>query len=252
MDFRVPEIGEGVYEAEFVAWMVKVGDKVKRGQNLMEVMTDKAAMEVPSPFAGTITGLRAEPGQQIKVGDVVLTYDGTGQSAEKETPVAAARYEPKMESAKTKSITSEATVSDGHSAQRKRNGASVPTEKPGLVVKAAPSVRYLARKMGIDLNRIQGSGPQGRILLDDLSHVLAAPETSSRDSEPAEPRPDYGKPGTRIKLQGVRRKIAEHMAHAKRTIPHYSYIDEYDVTALVALRESLREPCNRLGVKLTY
>src|SRR5262249_13203894 len=79
MDFRLPELGEGVYEAELVAWLVKVGDAVKRGQNLMEGLTDKATMEVPSPFAGSITGLRAEPGQSIKVGDIALTYSPTGQ-----------------------------------------------------------------------------------------------------------------------------------------------------------------------------
>src|SRR5712692_7749025 len=82
MDFHLPELGEGVYEAELVAWLVKVGDSVKRGQNLMEVLTDKASMEVPSPFAGSITGLRAEPGQQIKVGDVVLTYSPAGERIE--------------------------------------------------------------------------------------------------------------------------------------------------------------------------
>src|SRR5437868_7929343 len=79
MDFRLPELGEGVYEAELVAWLVKIGDTVKRGQNLMEVLTDKASMEVPSPFAGSITDLRAEPGQQVKIGDIVLTYSPTGQ-----------------------------------------------------------------------------------------------------------------------------------------------------------------------------
>src|SRR5437588_13017984 len=78
MDFRLPELGEGVYEAELVAWLVKAGDSVKRGQSLIEVLTDKASMEVPSPFVGTITGLMAQPGQVIKVGDVVLAYEQVG------------------------------------------------------------------------------------------------------------------------------------------------------------------------------
>src|SRR5919204_6625910 len=80
MDFRLPELGEGVYEAELVAWLVKPGDTVKRGQNLMEVLTDKATMEVPSPFVGTITALKAEPGQQLKVGEAVLSYAPAGQA----------------------------------------------------------------------------------------------------------------------------------------------------------------------------
>src|ERR671929_277257 len=91
MDFSLPEIGEGVYEAELVGWLVQPGEAVKRGQTLMEVMTDKATMEVPSPFVGTVTGLRAEPGQQIKVGDVVLTYEGgDGSTPERPTKPAEA------------------------------------------------------------------------------------------------------------------------------------------------------------------
>jgi 2-oxoisovalerate dehydrogenase E2 component (dihydrolipoyl transacylase) len=80
-DFRIPELGEGVYEAEFVSWLVKVGQTVKRGQPLMEVLTDKATMEVPSPFAGTIAFLNAEPGQKVKVGEVILTYTAVGETA---------------------------------------------------------------------------------------------------------------------------------------------------------------------------
>src|SRR5689334_3197913 len=86
MEFRLPELGEGVYEAELVAWHVKDGDSVKRGQNLMEVLTDKATMEVPSPFSGTITELDAAPGDQLKVGQVVLSYAGVGQAEETAPP----------------------------------------------------------------------------------------------------------------------------------------------------------------------
>ena len=83
MDFALPDIGEGVYEAELTAWLVKPGDVVRRGQNLMEVLTDKAAMEVPSPFVGAVTNLRAAPGQKVRVGEVVLSYNPTGQPAPK-------------------------------------------------------------------------------------------------------------------------------------------------------------------------
>jgi pyruvate dehydrogenase E2 component (dihydrolipoamide acetyltransferase)/2-oxoisovalerate dehydrogenase E2 component (dihydrolipoyl transacylase) len=111
-------------------------------------------------------------------------------------------------------------------------------------------VRLLARKLGIDLSRVRGSGPDGRILIEDLSPHLAPAAEGQRPA--AEPRPEYGTPGTRIKVQGVRRKIAEHMVLAKRTIPHYTYVDECDVTELVRLRESLRETYARAGLKLTY
>jgi pyruvate dehydrogenase E2 component (dihydrolipoamide acetyltransferase)/2-oxoisovalerate dehydrogenase E2 component (dihydrolipoyl transacylase) len=237
MDFRLPEIGEGVYEAELINWLVKPGDPVKRGQNIMEVMTDKATMEVPSPFAGTITALQAEPGQQLKVGQVVLTYTPAGQ-AEEVTParkVESPVREPSLTSASVKSS----------------NGPSFAPARPDLPVKAAPSVRYLARKLGIDLARVRGTGPGGRILVGDLTPHVARADGESQPAPP-EPRPDYGTPGTRLKLQGLRRKIADHLVHAKRTAPHYTYVDECDVTDLVKLREALRDPYGRAGVKLTY
>jgi 2-oxoisovalerate dehydrogenase E2 component (dihydrolipoyl transacylase) len=229
MDFRVPELGEGLYEAELVAWLVKPGDTVKRGQSLMEVMTDKATAEVPSPFAGTIAALQAEPGQTIKVGQVILSYTEAGAAAPVEAPTPAA---PALVPAASP------------------NGPVRPAVRSELPVKAAPSVRYLARKLGIDLGQVHATGPEGRILLEDLTpRMQPATPTAPR---PAEPRPDFGKPGTRIKLQGLRKRIAEHMVLSKQTIPHYSYIDECDVSELVRLRDGLRDTYARAGVKLTY
>jgi pyruvate dehydrogenase E2 component (dihydrolipoamide acetyltransferase)/2-oxoisovalerate dehydrogenase E2 component (dihydrolipoyl transacylase) len=231
MDFALPEIGEGVYEAELIQWLVKPGDAVKRGQNLLEVMTDKATMEIPSPFIGTIGELKAEPGSKIKVGQVILSYSG----AEQPVKVAVA--------AQTAAAARTAVAVNGP--VRSVVGGRVP-------VKAAPSVRYLARKLGVDLAAVEGSGPDGRVLLDDVT-ARYTPLPAGEERPAPEKRPaDFGKPGTRIKLQGLRRKIAEHMVHAKHTIPHYGYVEECDVTELVRLRESLREPFARAGVKLTY
>jgi pyruvate dehydrogenase E2 component (dihydrolipoamide acetyltransferase)/2-oxoisovalerate dehydrogenase E2 component (dihydrolipoyl transacylase) len=238
MDFRLPELGEGVYEAELVAWLVKPGDAVRRGQNLVEVLTDKATMEVPAPFAGTITALRAEPGQRVKVGDVVLAYDA-GDKANNQAPVP----EPARSAARVEARTP-ALRSDGPPAGNALSPAP-------LTIKAAPSVRYLARKLGVDLTRVHGTGPGGRVLIEDLS-AQVRPAAAEGTRPAAEPKPDYGRPGTRIKLQGVRRTIAEHMVRAKHTIPHYTYVDECDVTDLVRLRESLRETYSRADVKLTY
>jgi 2-oxoisovalerate dehydrogenase E2 component (dihydrolipoyl transacylase) len=232
MDFAVPELGEGVYEAELVAWLVKPGDSVKGGQALMEVLTDKATMEVPSRFSGRIGDLRAEPGQQIKVGQVVLTYTDdkeTRRQGDKETE-GNGKPQPKPESKSVK-IASQAS--------------------PTLAMKAAPSVRQMARKLGIDLGGVRGTGPEGRILVGDLTSLLSAP-TSEKRPATKEPAADYGTPGTRIKLIGLRRKIAEHMALSKRTIPHYSYVDECDVSELVRVRESLKDTYAAAGVKLTY
>ncbi len=233
MDFALPEIGEGVYEAELISWAVKPGDVVKPGDTLLEVMTDKATMEVPSPFAGRIGALLAEPGTKVKIGQIVLAYDKTDQAS---APALAARP------------TTVTTVQASNGSVSTR----IASANRGSV-KAAPSVRYLARKLGIDLTAIAGSGPEGRILLDDVTTRAQPLERSSVSTgKPVEARPDYGRPGTRIKLQGLRRRIAEHMVHAKHTIPHYSYIDECDVTDLVKMRESLRQTMAEKGVKLTY
>src|SRR5262249_9281249 len=124
------------------------------------------------------------------------------------------------------------------------NGSEVP-------VKAAPSVRYMARKLGIDINRVSGSGPQGRVLIEDLSRFVAPAKAPAAET-PRGPKPDYGKPGTRVKLQGLRRTIAERMVQSKRTIPHYTYVDECDVTELVRLRQGLRDAAAKAGVKVTY
>jgi pyruvate dehydrogenase E2 component (dihydrolipoamide acetyltransferase)/2-oxoisovalerate dehydrogenase E2 component (dihydrolipoyl transacylase) len=233
MDFKLPELGEGVYEAELVAWLVETGQTVKRGESLMEVLTDKATMEVPSPFAGTITGVQAQPGQRLKVGQVVLSFQPTGETAPD------AFNQP----AKVPTI---ATVQPALG--NRKNGPARTTVVNTATVKAAPSVRYLARKLGIDLHHVGGSGPEGRILIEDLtSHVQPA-----RGAKTQAEKQDYGRPRTRIKLQGLRRKIAERMVQSMQTIPHYGYVEECDVTDLVKLRESLKETYAQSGVKLTY
>jgi len=112
-------------------------------------------------------------------------------------------------------------------------------------------VRYLARKLGADLGTVHGSGPGGRVLIGDLA-ALVKPVEAASQPEVSDDHADYGKPGSRIKLQGLRRKIAEHMVLAKKTIPHYSYLDECDVSELVRLRDALRETYARAGIKLTY
>lgn len=236
MEFKLPEIGEGVYEAELVSWLVKPGDEVRRGQALMELMTDKATMEVPSPFGGTITELRAEPGQQIKVGEPCLSYEiGTvtnGASRSPELPTSAPQKQ-------------------GATPDRGLPSAPASVASPRRV-KAAPSVRLMARKLGIDLADIPGTGPEGRILMDDLAGssrrtaVIAPTPTAKATTK------QFGEPGTRVKIVGLRRRIAEQMVTAKRHIPHYSYVDEFDASDLVRLRNQLKEPLARSGVKLTY
>jgi pyruvate dehydrogenase E2 component (dihydrolipoamide acetyltransferase)/2-oxoisovalerate dehydrogenase E2 component (dihydrolipoyl transacylase) len=242
MDFKLPELGEGVYEAEAVRWLVQAGQPVRPGQTLLEVLTDKATMEVPAPFAGTVQDLLVEPGQKIAVGDVILHYDDKkGARASHPSPSGrGAGGEGKTESK------AKAPVAAPPPVPVRDNGPVA----GHAAVKAAPSVRLMARKLGIDLAQIRGTGPAGRILIDDL-----VPSVGNASGSPAAPKPpaaDYGKPGTRIKFVALRRMIAEHMVQSKRTIPHYSYVDECDVTDLVKLREGLKEAFAARGAKLTY
>jgi pyruvate dehydrogenase E2 component (dihydrolipoamide acetyltransferase)/2-oxoisovalerate dehydrogenase E2 component (dihydrolipoyl transacylase) len=255
MDFPLPPLGEGLLEVELVRWLVRPGDAVVRGQGLMEVLSDKASMEVPAPFAGTITSTVATPGAKLKVGQVVLSYNPVGdgvRSHAASAPIAA--KEPALAAATPRS-----GAEPRAELHKSTNGAAATAApaSPSRLPPASPSIRLLARKLGIDLNRIRGTGPGGRILTDDLAPFLR-PRTGIADK----PSPsasgtdvsklDFGIPGTRQKVVGLRRRIAEHMVQAKQHIPHYSYIDECDLTDLVRLRAQLRDPFAVAGAKLTY
>ncbi|HEV3387003.1 MAG TPA: dihydrolipoamide acetyltransferase family protein [Gemmata sp.] len=252
MDFPLPPVGEGLIEVELVRWLVRPGDAVARGQGLIEVMSDKASMEVPAPFAGTIASLAATPGTKVKVGQVVLSYNPVGDVGRE--PSNSAIINPSREIVSVPVHSSDAREEAYRSTNGYQNalGASPARQPP-----AAPSIRMLARKLGVDLARIRGTGPGGRILIDDLAPylrprpgVVEKPTTSVVGTDTS--KLDFGIAGTRQKLLGLRRRIAEHMVEAKQRIPHYSYIDECDLTDLVRLRGQLRDPFAAVGVKLTY
>lgn len=229
MDFRLPELGEGVYEAEMTRWLVKPGDRISPGQGLLEVLTDKATMEVPSPFAGVIGSVSAEPGQVLKIGQIILGYEPAEANGTKPEQPAAAKTD------------------NGKKATKEPVASVAPVVPSSIAIKAAPTVRQLARQRGVDLTKIVGSGPEGRILLGDI------PATPSSSPTPLLETPsEFGRAGTRVKLQGLRRKIAEHMVLSTRTIPHFTYVDECDVSDLVRTRNGLRDRFEQKGVKLTY
>jgi 2-oxoisovalerate dehydrogenase E2 component (dihydrolipoyl transacylase) len=245
MDFRLPELGEGVYEAELVEWLVHPGDTVKHGDNVAEVLTDKASMELPAPFSGTIGELIAEQGQQIKVGDVVLTYEAT----DAKQPAATSQRRARAAKQPRKAAAAHVGGNGEHDAEVPHPHVATAAER----VRAAPSVRVKARQMGVDLTQVHGTGPGGRILAKDLTgHVETAAAKKPTRARAAASRQAEFKPGTRVKLAGLRRKIAEHTMLAKRTVPHYGYVDECDVTELVRLRASVKEKFADAEVKLTY
>lgn len=252
MDFPLPPVGEGLIEVELVRWLVRPGDAVGRGQGLMEVMSDKASMEVPAPFAGTIATLEATPGTKIKVGQLILSFNPVGDGSRERANSALS-----MPSKETASLPVHAAEQRGEAYRSSNGSQNILAMPPIKLPPAAPSIRMLARKLGVDLTRIRGTGPGGRILIDDLAPFLrprpsVAEKPASLAAGTDTSKLDFGIAGTRQKLVGLRRRIAEHMVEAKHRIPHYSYIDECDLTDLVRLRGQLRDPLAAAGMKLTY
>jgi 2-oxoisovalerate dehydrogenase E2 component (dihydrolipoyl transacylase) len=250
---RMPDIGEGIAEVEIVEWRVKVGDDVIEDQTLCDVMTDKAAVEVPSPVAGRVTELGGEVGQVLAVGSVLIRIDSGGgaESAEQEvpafaepskpvpTPAAAPPPSPDVPTPPPPTVPAASPKTNSRvpppPAATRAPPASQSTSQRAL---AAPAVRERARTLGVDLSRLKGSGPDGRILHADLDSATARSTPGARASTegPAAASSD----GTReIKLIGLRRAIAQKMLQSKRSIPHFTYVEEVDVTEMVALREEL-------------
>ena len=226
--FKMPDLGEGTVEAEVVAWHVKVGDEVTEDTVIAEVMTDKAAVEVPSPVTGRIVSLNGNPGDKIAVGAPLIVFETAAADAVvASAPVAATAAAPVP-------VPVTATAS------------SVPAGNAGRVM-ASPATRRRAREAGIDLAAVSGSGPGGRILRDDLK--AAAPVVSGSSAVPAAEIAVAAT--TEIKVIGVRRVIAERMSEAKRTIPHFAYVEEVDITELESLRQYLNGKAEG-RVPLTY
>jgi 2-oxoisovalerate dehydrogenase E2 component (dihydrolipoyl transacylase) len=232
---KLPDIGEGVAEAELVEWHVKVGDAVREDTILGAVMTDKATVEVPSPADGEVVWLAGQVGDVLAVGaDFVRLKVPGGAAAE-----TAEHEETKTEVAKSKGANSEVTKSDPAESvpkppARHRGGAAnngAPHERP----LAAPAVRLRAREAGVDLRHIKGSGPAGRITHEDLDAFLKEPP----DSRSGKLR--VNTQVTEIKIVGLRRKIAEKISRASTRIPHFTYVEEVDVTALEELRQTLNK-----------
>jgi 2-oxoisovalerate dehydrogenase E2 component (dihydrolipoyl transacylase) len=203
---RIPDLGEGIAEVELVEWRVKPGDLVAEDQVLCDVMTDKATVEIPSSVAGRVVELGGETGQMLAVGSVLIRIE----SEEAATGVAPATQAP----AKPPSV------------------APTPSPSPSDSSRAlaAPALRLRARALGVDLAQVQGSGPDGRIVHADLDALQPRGVRGSGVATDA----------TReVKLIGLRRKIAQKMQESKRHIPHFTYVEEVDVTEMVSLRDEL-------------
>ena len=276
--FLLPDLGEGLVEAELISWKVKAGDTVKESQTLAEMQTDKALVEVPSPWAGTVTEITGKPGDIIKVGAVLVRY-GAAQAAAAPAPVAvaAAAASTNGNACMSSQIASGAPAAEGD------QGTVVGTMSGTLTVSdrfarrapeaavavrdgkamATPAVRGLAKKFGVDIQKVPGSGRGGRVTASDVASfaeggVATMVEPSAASVAGFAPRAATIAPGSvyidqndvaqRVPFRGVRRKIAEALSRSVQTAVHFTVVDEADVTALEAKR---REYSKVVGEKLS-
>jgi 2-oxoisovalerate dehydrogenase E2 component (dihydrolipoyl transacylase) len=275
--FKMPDLGEGTVEAEIVAWHTKPGDAVAEDQLIVEVMTDKAAVEVPAPVSGRVLSINGQPGDKIAVGSPLIVFEtdtavaagappgapGAAAAAAAAPPSAVAATtatESRTTAGTAQSEVPAATAAAGLGLAAVAAGAAPAPAAPSATamrpsdsaartgrVRTSPANRRRAHEAGIDLSSVAGSGPGGRILRGDLAAADSRPAASrsaksvqaALAAPPARPGADDPLETSEIKVIGVRRLIAERMSEAKRTIPHFAYVEEVDVTELESLRQHL-------------
>ncbi|KTB58571.1 branched-chain alpha-keto acid dehydrogenase subunit E2 [Pseudomonas fluorescens] len=239
---KMPDIGEGIAEVELSVWHVKVGDMVVEDQVLADVMTDKAMVDIPSPVHGKVISLGGEPGEVMAVGSILISIEVEGAGNAKDVPVVkeAPKAAPVVEAKPAPVVESKPVVVKAAAAPVARDANERPL--------ASPAVRKHALDAGIQLRLVQGTGPAGRILHEDLDAYLQ--QGTAKASSTANP---YAERNTeeQIPVIGMRRKIAQRMQDATRRAAHFSYVEEIDVTALDELRVHLNEKHGATRGKLT-
>ena len=250
--FELPEIGEGVVEGEIVGWKVKEGDSVATDQPICEIMTDKATVEISSPKSGRVAKLHGQPGDVVRVHTPLVSIDLSG-AASVVAPVAPVAVAPPPAVAAPKpppvaapvAVAAAAAGAGPHPAVAARMPA--PPRAGGTL--ASPAVRHEAGARGVDLNAVPGSGKDGRVTRADVESFNAG---ALPKAPPALVAQASSVGDERVKIIGLRRKIAEKMVSAWHTAPHFTYVDEVDASRLVALRKALAPAAEARGVKLSY
>ncbi|WP_297215005.1 dihydrolipoamide acetyltransferase family protein [Thermoplasma sp.] len=229
-EFKLPDIGEGVTEGEIVKWDVKEGDEVEKDQDLVEVMTDKVTVKIPSPVRGKIAKILYREGQVVPVGSTLLQID-TGETAE-------TQQVPEKEEKPAEAV------------QMKQ----VPLPEVSTHVLASPAVRRIARENGIDLSKVGGTGEAGRVTLDDLERYMKSPQPAAQEKVeevhtsphiPAQKQPAGAE--EILEMHGLRRIIFDKMTKAKQIMPHFTVMEEVDVTSMMSILDSARAR----GIKVT-
>lgn len=249
MELKLPALGENILQGTVTKVLVKVGDNITKGQNILELETDKAVLEVPSPSAGTVATILVKSGDVVKVGAPVFTLgsaSATPSSPAAATSKPAAVAAPKTEAPKAETPKVSAPVASA--------AAAMPVQMPVRAnLPAAPSVRLFAREIGIDLGQVPGSGAGGRISVDDVKKYAKALNTSRPTGTVGvthQALPDFNKWGTtrREPMNNVRRKTAEHLSYAWSSIPHVTQFDKADITELEKLRKRFSNDKRKLSI----
>lgn len=267
-EFKIPEVGENITSGTAVKISVTVGQTVKKDQSLLELETDKATIEVPSSVAGVIKEILITEGAKVNIGQIVMKIEAGASAPEKTDPKAAtpAAAAP----APTATTTTSAAEKPAAVAPTQTNTTAAPVQKtiapqPSKApvaqlpvtqteVSAAPSVRRLARELGINIGEVPGTGPGGRISKDDVKaytkRLISAAPSLGGGSVTTIPLPDFSKWGEtqRQPMNNIRRKTAEHLSHAWNAIPHVTQFDKADITTLEKLRKKFSKPDRKLSI----
>ncbi|HZH92524.1 MAG TPA: dihydrolipoamide acetyltransferase family protein [Tissierellaceae bacterium] len=255
-EFQFPDIGEGIHEGVITKWMVQEGDNIEEGESVAEVETDKVTTEIPSPRSGKVLQLKANKGDTINVGDVFIVIDaGGGSEALDEGSKANEKEEVEEETAGV--VGQVVSSSDVIPSSTEGSPQTKKTEERRKVL-ATPVARHLAKDLGVDINTVRGSGPNGRVMKDDIykaSEEKSEPEvkeTGLRDRQPKKLSISEDLPVERIPLTKIRKTIAEKMSESRFTIPHTTAMDEIDISRLHEFRKKYKDSLKEEDVSLTY
>jgi 2-oxoisovalerate dehydrogenase E2 component (dihydrolipoyl transacylase) len=259
--FKLPDLGEGTVEAEIVSWKVKPGDTVAEDDVVAEVMTEKAAVEVPAPVSGRVVSTTGAPGDMVAVGATLIVFETAPGAAAPGAPATAVAPTPTPAVAAAAAPVASAAAARTTAVSGNGAAAAQAAVARGGRVATSPAVRRRAHEAGVDLQQVAGSGPNGRIVPKDFEAYVArrtqgqpTPLRGAPKVVPASARPAAARStGTQeIKVIGLRRLIAQRMSEAKRNIPHFAYVEELDVTELESLRRHLNAGLERGAPGLTY
>ncbi|WP_422485508.1 dihydrolipoamide acetyltransferase family protein [Gudongella sp. DL1XJH-153] len=269
-EFQFPDIGEGIHEGVITKWMVQEGDKIEEGESVAEVETDKVTTEIPSPRSGKVLELKANKGDTINVGDVFITIEAGGSVEDDAIEEVDTAKEEDVEKSKpekeehveeeTAGVVGQVVASSDVIPSSTEGTPSSKPKKESRKVLATPVARHLAKDLGVDITRVKGSGPNGRVMKDDIYKASEMKMESEEKEKPSktkktEPRKlsiSEDLPVERVPLTKIRKTISEKMSESRFTIPHTTAMDEIDITKLYKFRKQYKDMLKDEGVGLTY